>query len=143
MKGKNEILEKLRAYRFDKMPTYQQMAEDMRVSISTVTRWINNKEATVHKMGERVIKDYLISKGITLSLLFLWAVGWNLEFKPMFGEVQTVEMFQEFETEKEVKEFVSRAPKADEKWECEHWNQKGYCRVYNITTVENMVKTDN
>lgn len=129
------ILEKLKEYKDKTNSTYENMAQEIGVTYSTMFRWLN-KETKVTKITSNAIIDFLKRKNFLVTLLAL-SVTYNLDFRMGYskGEINTYEQVREFESFRQVTEFIRNAPPDEKVWECEHWGRHGYCRVYDFQIV--------
>jgi hypothetical protein len=73
------------------------------------------------------VHEFLTKKNF-ITLLLAFGVSWVLHFDSGEG-FKKVDMFKEFESYKQITEFIKHAPKENKVFECEHHGQRGYCKV--------------
>lgn len=129
------ILDTLKEYKSKTNETYEKLAQDIGVSYSTIFRWLN-KEPKLSGIHIKAVHEYLVKKNF-IKLIILLSVTWSLDFRPDYstGEITTYSNSQEFESFKQITEFIRNAPPDDKVWECEKWGRNGYCRVYDFDIV--------
>lgn len=129
------ILDELKEYRKETNDTYENMAHEIGVSYSTIFRWLN-KEPKLTGIYINAVHEFLKKKNFIVALLAL-SVTYNLDFRMGYskGEINTYEQVREFESFRQVTEFIRNAPPDEKVWECEHWGRHGYCRVYDFQIV--------
>lgn len=129
------ILDKLKQYKNKTNATYENMAQEIGVSYSTIFRWLN-RETKVTGITSNAIHEFLKKKNFLVALLAL-SVTYNLDFRMGYskGEINTYEQVREFESFRQVTDFIRNAPPDEKVWECEHWGRHGYCRVYDFQIV--------
>ena len=130
-----KLIEQFRKYRYDSQQSYESMAREIGVAYTTIFRWLNSvKEINIGPLHAQAISNFLKSKNF-LNLLLAITVSWQLSFNAGRGWTR-YEKSKEFETYKEVADFVMHSPEENKVFECEHWGEHGYCAVSNLK-IEN------
>lgn len=120
------ILDKLKEYKHGTQDTYENIAREIGVAYGTVFRWING-EPKLNGLHIKAVHEFLTKKNF-ITLLLVFGVSWVLHFDSGEG-FKTVEMFKEFESYRQIEEFIRHAPKENKVFECEHNGEHGYCKV--------------
>ena len=125
------ILDRLKEYRYTTQETYESISREIGVSYGTVFRWLN-KEPKISGVHIKAIDEFLKKKNFVL--LFL-GVSWILHFDNGQG-FKTVDMFKEFQSYKQIEQFIKHAPQENKVFECEHSGEHGYCKVSDFKIEE-------
>lgn len=133
------VLNKFKEYRYTSQQTYESISREMNVSYATVVRWLNSTKAIriSHVYLETII-NFLKTKGVNLALAII--VSWQLNFKSG-GTWTKYNMEKEFETYREVADFIMQAPKENDVFECQRMGESGYCSVSNFNIDSNIENT--